>query len=251
MLSPCVTFRPEQRQWKELVRPAPVAETDDPARAARRIMLDDGFNIGVLYAGARRPYARASEAGATLADIEGSSRYEQQTPPDTSRWKPLMAQALVMEREAVARYTELAEMMETHNNLEVAALFRKMAEYEGHHVAQIQADMGWADDSIAARQAGAWATAESPESVPVDEMHYLMHPWHALQLALAAEQRAVSVLRGPGAARDHRHRAPRGRGDARRGGRARRAGAGVARRRCPSPRKKWPTPRYDPPRYID
>ena len=70
ILSPCVTFRPEQRQWKELVRPAPVAETDDPALAARRIMLDDGFNIGVLYAGARRPYARASEAGATLADIE-------------------------------------------------------------------------------------------------------------------------------------------------------------------------------------
>lgn len=108
----------------------------------------------------------------------------------------LMAQALVMEREAVARYTELAEMMETHNNLEVAALFRKMAEYEGHHVAQIQADMGWADDSIAARQAGAWAGPESPESVPVDEMHYLMHPWHALQLALAAEQRAVDFFDG-------------------------------------------------------
>lgn len=106
----------------------------------------------------------------------------------------LMAQALVMEREAVARYTELAEMMETHNNLEVAALFRKMAEYEGHHVAQIQADMGWADDSIAARQAGAWAGPESPESVPVDEMHYLMHPWHALQLALAAEQRAEAFF---------------------------------------------------------
>lgn len=108
----------------------------------------------------------------------------------------LMAQALVMEREAVARYTELAEMMETHNNLEVAALFRKMAEYEGHHVAQIQADMGWADDSIAERQAGAWAGPESPESVPVDEMHYLMHPWHALQLALAAEQRAVAFFEG-------------------------------------------------------
>ena len=76
----------------------------------------------------------------------------------------------------------------------MAALFRKMAEYEGHHVAQIQADMGWADDSIAARQAGAWAGPESPESVPVDEMHYLMHPWHALQLALAAEQRAVAFF---------------------------------------------------------
>jgi rubrerythrin len=106
----------------------------------------------------------------------------------------LMAQALAMEREAVARYTELAEMMETHNNLEVAELFRKMAEYEGHHVAQILADMGWADDAVAARQAGAWAMPEGPESVPIDEMHYLMHPWHALQLALAAERRAVNFF---------------------------------------------------------
>ncbi|MBI5718866.1 MAG: ferritin family protein [Burkholderiales bacterium] len=106
----------------------------------------------------------------------------------------LMAQALAMEREAVARYTELADMMEVHNNTEVAALFRQMAEYEGHHVAQILADMGWAEDTTAPRRAGAWATPEAPETVPIDEMHYLMHPWHALQLALAAEQRAVDFF---------------------------------------------------------
>ena len=56
ILSPCVTFRPEQREWKKLVRPAPVKETDDAARAARRIMTDDGFNIGILYRGSRKPY---------------------------------------------------------------------------------------------------------------------------------------------------------------------------------------------------
>ena len=56
VLSPCVTFRPEQRGWKEQVHQAVVDPTDDAARAARRIMTDDGFNIGVLYAGARTPY---------------------------------------------------------------------------------------------------------------------------------------------------------------------------------------------------
>jgi 2-oxoglutarate ferredoxin oxidoreductase subunit beta len=65
-----VTFRPEQRQWKELVHAAPVAVTDDAARAARRIMTDDGFNLGVLYAGSRAVYARAHEASATVAEIE-------------------------------------------------------------------------------------------------------------------------------------------------------------------------------------
>src|SRR3990167_6524248 len=51
ILSPCVTFRPEQREWRKMVHPATVEPTDDAARAARRLMTDDGFNIGVLYAG--------------------------------------------------------------------------------------------------------------------------------------------------------------------------------------------------------
>ena len=71
VLSPCVTFRPEQREWKQLAHPAPVTATDDPARAARRIMTDDGFNIGVLYAGQRRPYpAVAGKPKMTPANLE-------------------------------------------------------------------------------------------------------------------------------------------------------------------------------------
>ena len=54
------------------MHPAPVAETDDPARAARRVMTDDGFNVGVLYAGSRTPYPlgprTASMAVAALDD---------------------------------------------------------------------------------------------------------------------------------------------------------------------------------------
>jgi 2-oxoglutarate ferredoxin oxidoreductase subunit beta len=56
VLSPCVTFRPEQRNWKQAVHPAPVEPTDDPAQAARRILTDDGFNIGILYRGDRAVY---------------------------------------------------------------------------------------------------------------------------------------------------------------------------------------------------
>jgi 2-oxoglutarate/2-oxoacid ferredoxin oxidoreductase subunit beta len=56
IISPCVTYRPDQKEWKTIVRPAPVATTDDSARAARRLMTDDGFNLGVLYRGTRQPY---------------------------------------------------------------------------------------------------------------------------------------------------------------------------------------------------
>lgn len=106
----------------------------------------------------------------------------------------LMSQALAMEREAVARYQELADIMATHNNTEVAQLFREMAGYEQHHVDHILADMGWADDVIAPRNSTMWAMDDAPESVAFEEVHYLMHPWHALKLALAAEQRALAFF---------------------------------------------------------
>lgn len=99
-----------------------------------------------------------------------------------------MAQALALEREAVERYNELAEAMEMHHNPEVAALFRTMAGYEAKHAQQIMDQMHWVEPPAVAL--AAWPMMESPESVPADEVHYLMHPWHALQLALAAEQRA-------------------------------------------------------------
>jgi 2-oxoglutarate ferredoxin oxidoreductase subunit beta len=71
VLSPCVTFRPDQEEWKNMVHSAPVEPTDDPARAARRIMTDDGFNIGILYRGTRAPYApRPATAALAAAALE-------------------------------------------------------------------------------------------------------------------------------------------------------------------------------------
>ncbi len=57
VLSPCVTFRPDERGWKDRVHPAQVEPTDDLAQASRRILTDDGFNIGILYRGDRPPFA--------------------------------------------------------------------------------------------------------------------------------------------------------------------------------------------------
>ena len=71
ILSPCVTFRPDEREWKQQVHPPPVEPTDDPARAARRIMTDDGFNIGILYRGNRKPYGgHVSSVRDDTADLE-------------------------------------------------------------------------------------------------------------------------------------------------------------------------------------
>ena len=56
ILSPCVTFRPEQREWKKLVQQAPVEATLDPAQAARRLLTDEGLFTGILFKGKRPPY---------------------------------------------------------------------------------------------------------------------------------------------------------------------------------------------------
>ena len=67
-----------------------------------------------------------------------SANIEQEGVPQTLA--ELMALALAMEREAAQRYAEFADAMEIHNNVEVAALFRKMATIETGHVQAIMLD---------------------------------------------------------------------------------------------------------------
>lgn len=98
----------------------------------------------------------------------------------------LMAHALAIEVEAAERYGELADVMETHNNREVAALFRRMQLIEGKHAETIRREMGWTEAPPAAA-----APAPGPETASHDEIHYLMQPWHALEIALAGEERAL------------------------------------------------------------
>jgi 2-oxoglutarate/2-oxoacid ferredoxin oxidoreductase subunit beta len=56
ILSPCITFHPEQKEWKNMARKGAWEATDDPIEAGRRLLDDDGFNIGILYKGNREPF---------------------------------------------------------------------------------------------------------------------------------------------------------------------------------------------------
>ncbi|HYD29370.1 MAG TPA: thiamine pyrophosphate-dependent enzyme, partial [Azospirillaceae bacterium] len=70
VLSPCVTFRPEQRDWKNAVHPYGRDPATDPREAARNLLDDDGFGLGIFLAGNRRPFQPSPAATATVADIE-------------------------------------------------------------------------------------------------------------------------------------------------------------------------------------
>lgn len=70
VLSPCVTYRPEQREWKQAVH----ASGDQPpqlvAEAMHRLASDDGFTTGVLFAGNRPAFMPERKTTASFADIE-------------------------------------------------------------------------------------------------------------------------------------------------------------------------------------
>ena len=49
VLSPCTTYRPEQKEWKKIVQPLELEPTSNPAEAARRIQAESGMSTGMLY----------------------------------------------------------------------------------------------------------------------------------------------------------------------------------------------------------
>ena len=100
-----------------------------------------------------------------------------------------MARAYVMEIDAAERYADFADQMAVHNNPEVAQLFAKLARIEGLHAKRILKEMGWKTPPQALPD-WRWDDAEPPETAEVTDLHYLMQPWHALEIALRNELRA-------------------------------------------------------------
>jgi len=106
-----------------------------------------------------------------------------------------MVQAYFIETEAAERYADFADQMEVHNNRDVADLFRKLAQLERLHAEQIRRKMRWT--TLPPPAAGwLWRGADAPEAAPVTELHYLMQPYHALEVALRCEERARDFFDG-------------------------------------------------------
>lgn len=112
------------------------------------------------------------------------------TTPALDDLAELMRYAWAMESEASERYEEMADAMDTHNNAEVAGLFRKMSRIEALHADQILRAMNWSEPPASPPGGFRWGADEGPETGEHTDLHYLMHPRHALDIALRNEQRA-------------------------------------------------------------
>jgi rubrerythrin len=106
----------------------------------------------------------------------------------------LLAHARVMETEAYECYLDLAEQMEVHNNNEVADLFRQLASEEKKHVDKV--DMRAGDEQVPHMAPWDFKSfeTESHGLTGAREVHYMMTPYHALALALRAEQRSLDFF---------------------------------------------------------
>lgn len=123
------------------------------------------------------------------------------TGKDTESAKPgignlpdLLAHAYAIEVDAIDRYNMLADQMEVANSDELAKLFRKLASHEEHHAQEILERAGDITLPQIALGDQKWADEDSPEAAALEDAHYLMTPWHALQMALKAEQRAFEFF---------------------------------------------------------
>ena len=114
--------------------------------------------------------------------------------PKVSNLNDLLAIAYQIEIDAVDRYNLLADQMETHNNPELVKIFRDLARAEGIHGEEIRRLAGDFDVVAHARKIAKVKHGESPEEADLSSAHYLMTPWHALQLSLAGEKRALAYF---------------------------------------------------------
>ncbi len=100
-----------------------------------------------------------------------------------------LVHAMELEEASEEHYEELADAMEVHNNLEVAELFRKLANYSRLHAQEVQAKVGDRQLPNLTPWDFKWKCPGAPEAFCMEDAHYLMTTTQALEIALFNEVR--------------------------------------------------------------
>jgi rubrerythrin len=130
----------------------------------------------------------------TSAKSRAPGKKKSDTKANVADKGDFMTRAWHMELEAVERYSMLADAMEEHNNREVAELFRKLSRIEQLHADQILEEHLSKRPPVLPPGGMRWDAGEGPETADPGELHYRMQAYHALQIALAGEQRACQFF---------------------------------------------------------
>ena len=106
-----------------------------------------------------------------------------------------LAYSVALEEEAAERHDELADMMDVHNNPEVADTFRRLAHYSRLHAREIRDHSRGSELPGIAPWDFGWETMEGPETADIGDVDYLMSTSRALKIAMGNEQRAHDFYR--------------------------------------------------------
>ncbi len=100
-----------------------------------------------------------------------------------------LVHAMELEEASHEHYDELADSMEIHNNLQVAELFRKLANYSRLHAEQVHQRVANLTLPQITPWDFKWKTPNSPEAFCMDEADYMMNSTKAMEIALFNEVR--------------------------------------------------------------
>ena len=106
----------------------------------------------------------------------------------------LYAHAIAIEREAVERYTEFSWRMSDAGNDAAAEVFGTLARLEAQHLDELLKRAHGLKLPALGPQQYAWLDAAAPETAARELVFRLMTPRHALEIALAGEQRAMAFF---------------------------------------------------------
>lgn len=109
-----------------------------------------------------------------------------------------LAYSVALEEEAAERHDELADVLETHHNTEVAKIFRKLGHYSRLHAAEVREHAAGRDLPRIAPWDYCWPDLEGPETTDPTAVDYLMTERCALEIALHNERTARDFYAGLG-----------------------------------------------------
>jgi rubrerythrin len=106
-----------------------------------------------------------------------------------------LSYAAKLEEEAALRFGELADVMQSCGNTEVAALFRRLSDYSRLHLADARARAAFRDMPEMKPEEYNWPDLESPETAGIWAADPFMGRTQALEIARDAEEASLKYYK--------------------------------------------------------
>ncbi|WKA31178.1 ferritin-like domain-containing protein [Bradyrhizobium roseum] len=98
-----------------------------------------------------------------------------------------LAYAIKLEEEAMLRFDQLADAMQSYGNKDVGSLFRRLSDYSRMHLGDARARAGFRNIPVMLPDAYKWPDLESPETAAIWAADPFLAKNEALEVALASE----------------------------------------------------------------